>query len=31
MQFDCIIGNPPYNNGMDLDFMYTGCLVSTVA
>ena len=22
MRYDCIVGNPPYNNGMDLDFMY---------
>ena len=24
MQFDCIVGNPPYNNGMDLDFINRG-------
>lgn len=29
MNFDVVIGNPPYNRGMDLDFVYKGFLLST--
>ena len=28
MRFDVVIGNPPYNNGMDLDFVYLGYKLS---
>lgn len=29
MNFDVVIGNPPYNRGMDLDFVHKGFLIST--
>ena len=28
MKFDVVIGNPPYNKGMDLDFVDLGCKIS---
>ena len=28
MRFDIVVGNPPYNNGMDLDFIDLGCEIS---
>lgn len=28
MRFDIVVGNPPYNNGMDLDFIDLGCKIS---
>ena len=29
VKFDVVIGNPPYNRGMDLDFVYKGFQLST--
>lgn len=30
MNFDVVIGNPPYNKGMDLDFVHLGCKLTNI-
>ena len=29
MEFDVVVGNPPYNNGIDIDFVFTGFNVAS--
>ena len=29
MEFDLVIGNPPYNKGADIDFVFLGCELSS--